>query len=216
MKAERSSQWERDCQQAEAELGRELPYMLALRNRIVKDEGNCQWRGEYAYKLIELDRWCLHHQPRTIVELGAGFTTVVLSRYASEFRCRLITVEENREWLAKVAGWIPEYYRHEALIVPQMRDGDGVRYQGLPNVDSVDLLYVDGPAVHGPPKACLDAVRLVQAGVVVRNLLFDMRRASVDAFREVEGYGFEPGGTYEWSCPDYIRPRRHHTWFWRK
>ena len=211
----KSERWEKDCQAAENDLSKELPQIHTLRHLIALEHGSCQWRGEYAYKLIELQEWCLKQQPRTILELGSGYTTVVLSRYARDFGARLVTVEEDQNWLSKVQGWIPEWYRQEVYISASVRENGGIRYCSLPDLDGIDLLYVDGPSVVGPPTACLDAVVLAQR-TRVANLLYDMRHISVDAFRDVPGYGFEPGGSYEWSCPEYLRARRHHSWFWRK
>lgn len=214
-KPARSEQWAKDCQQAEAELARELPRMQDLRIRLSKENGSFQWRGEYAYKLIELHEWCLKQQPRTILELGSGYTTVVLSHYACEFGARLVTVEEDANWLKQVLSWIPEWEQQRVHIAATVRENGGIRYRSLPELEGIDLLYVDGPSVIGPPTACLDAVELAQR-TRVSNVFFDIRHISVDAFRDVPGYGFEPGGSYEWACPEYLRPRRHHSWFWRK
>jgi predicted O-methyltransferase YrrM len=171
-------------------------------------------------QLVELQHWCRNNQPQTIVELGSGFTTLVLSAYAAEFRGkRLITVEEDEGWLEAVKKDVPEWATVEWFSTPRVVENETVRYAELPRPGEIDLLYVDGPngEYMGKSRACMDAIRLVESGVKVNNVLFDQRNFSVAEFKaKVTGYGFEPGASVELSTPVYLRPFRHHSWFWRK
>ena len=171
-------------------------------------------------QVVELQQWCRNNQPQTIVELGSGFTTFVLAAYAAEYRGkRVITVEEDDTWRDAVEQDIPEWAIVEWFSAKRVVENETVRYAKLPKLDEIDLLYVDGPngEYMGKSRVCTDAIRLVQSGVKVNNLLFDQRNISVAQFKvAVEGYGFEPGASVELSTPIYLRPFRHHSWFWRK
>jgi hypothetical protein len=215
MKPQQNPRYPEDCRQAEADLKDNMPWLFAMRAEGVP------WNNFYAYKLTELNDWCLANQPRVILELGSGWTTFVMSRYTADFGARLITVEENSEWRDQgVMPRIPEWARVEWFMSPTVVEGELIRYQYLPqSLPEIDLLYVDGPASDGKGKAVAgaDAVRLIESGVQVKSILVDIRTSTVDYMRSrLQGYGFEPGGTYPWAKPEYLRPRRHHSWFWRK
>jgi hypothetical protein len=205
LKPDISPRWLKDCEQAHKDLAQNLPAVFAAASKHSSKDGGAQWAQHRSYQLAELQTWCEQRQPRVILELGSGWSTFVLSRYAAEFGARLVTVEENAEW-AQV----------EWFISPTVVK-DTVRYQSLPELAEIDLLYVDGPASDfgGRPIPGDDA-NILAARCLVKHVLFDIRRSSVDLFREVPGYHFEPGGTYPWAKPEYLRPRRHHSWFWRK
>lgn len=210
----RSPQWPADCQEAEKDLARNLPSLHALR------KGGPPWYDFYSYKLTELHEWCLAHMPKVILELGSGYTTHVMARYAAEFGAKLVTVEENDQWRQnEVMKRLPDWAHVEWFPSPATVEGETIHYQRLPDLPEIDLLYVDGPAsdLCGRPLAGTDAVRLLQS-VKPKHVLFDIRHLSVEAFREATfgEYVFYCGGSYESLAPDYLRPRRHHSWFVRK
>ena len=171
-------------------------------------------------QVLELQQWCRNNQPNTIVELGSGFTTLVMAAYAAEFRGkRLITVEEDDGWRDAVKKDLPDWANVEWFSSPRVVENETVRYAELPRPDEIDLLYVDGPNGEylGKSRVCMDAIRLIESGVKVNNVLFDQRNISVQAFKtRIEGYGFESGASMESGTPIYLRPFRHHSWFWRK
>lgn len=212
-----NEKYQEACACAERDLPRNMPALCAIAKAT-----KCQWYSFYAYKLTELHDWCLANQPRTILELGSGWTTLIMARYAAEFSSRLVTVEESKEWRETgPLSLLPDWARVEWHMSPRVIENKMVRYASLPQLDSIDLLYVDGPSsdcLGGSEHAGADAVRLVESGVAVKHMLVDIRNATVDYIRDSVGdrYGFEPGGTYKWSKPWYLRPMRHHSWFWRK
>lgn len=208
--------WEAALHQAKADFKNEVRLLHGFLER----NPDIKWPLHRYYQIAELQSWCYSNQPAVVVELGSGYTTVILDCYAKEFvGKRIVSVEEDEAWRQHVATKImPEWASVEWFVAPRIVEGNTVRYERLPDLPEIDLLYVDGPNADymGKSLGCLDAVRLVQAGVKVNNVLFDMRNDSVDLFREVAGYGFEPGGSYKWSRPAYLRPLRHHSWFWRR
>lgn len=203
-------QWEKDCLAAQADLARLMPSLHAAKQ---KSE---HWRDWYEYKLIELDRFCYTHQPRVILELGSGWTTRILTRYSTEFSARLVTVEQSEEWRkeTEARGGGQEWF-----MSPAVASGDRIRYANLPQLERIDLLYVDGPASSRGDReyTCEDAVLLAKS-TDVRHVLFDIRSESAQLFLNECGdrYHYEAGGTMPWTQPVYLRPRRHHSWFYKR
>jgi hypothetical protein len=210
-----SPTWSADCHEAERDLAANLPSLFNLR------KGGPNWYEFYSYKLTELHHWCLTHMPKVILELGSGYTTHVFARYAAEFRAKLVTVEENDKWrenevMKRLPAWSNvEWHTSQSEVV-----GGAIHYASLPKLTEIDLLYVDGPASDGKGQVGIggdDAVRVLEL-VKPKHVLFDIRHSSVDLFKAAtfESYYFYPGGSYECRTPDYLRPRRHHSWFARK
>jgi hypothetical protein len=210
--------WQQFATLAKAEFTRECRLIAGLLER--KPELKKHFPDHRYIQLTELQQWCRQNQPRVIVELGSGFTTIVMAAYAAEFRGkRLITVEEDDGWREAVCKDLPEWAQVEWFSAPRVVENGTVRYARLPDLPEIDLLYVDGPNGEycGKSMVCVDAIRLIESGVKVNNVLFDMRNISVAEFKgQVSGYGFEPGASIELSTPVYLRPFRHHSWFWRK
>ena len=209
--------WQDACIDAERSFPARHPTLDRLRK--LSPDWQKSWAGHRSLQLDDLDDWCVANQPRVILELGSGWTTVVLARYCAEFKGRLITVEENEGWRDKsVMPLMQEWCKIEWYMSPSTVENNTTFYRSLPpGLKDIDLLYVDGPAGYGPKAyAAVDAVRLVQAGIRPRNILFDIRHDSVDVFKLVEGYGFHPGISYPSPKPWYLRSCRHHSWFWRK
>lgn len=133
----------------------------------------------YPWKLMELHWFCEQRKPRTIVELGSGWTTCVFAAYAKAHPgVKVTTVESNREYaeqvkerLSLVDGIEPAWHITDVVI-----EGDNCRFRSLPDTRA-DLLYVDGPDNRregGEPYVCVDADH-----IHARWVLFDWRFSSV-------------------------------------
>lgn len=219
MKPERHPHWGNAILQAEADLARNMPTVWAARQKYPNWQP--QWIQHRSLQITELAEWCYQHQPKVILELGSGWTTFVMARYACEFRSRLVAVEENNDWRTSgVLGDLPDWAHVNWWMSRVTGDNVTRHYEELPpDLPEIDLLYVDGPNCDAFGRSMIgsDAVRVVEAGARPKHVLFDMRHNAVDLFRErVEGYHWEPGGSYELSKPWYLRACRHHSWFWRK
>lgn len=206
-----SESWARACKAAHDDLPRNLPAFCVAFN-------GQKMPQHRAYQVTELHHWCLENQPRVILELGSGTTTFILARYATEFGARLVTIEENSAWRDTIK--LPDWAQVQWFMSPVFCKGKHIRYTHYPDdLPEIDLLYVDGPNtdVLGRPLTGTDAVHICRQSLV-KNILFDMRAVSVDYFRDEIGdeYGWEPGGSIELCRPWYLRPTRHHSWFWRK
>ena len=219
MKRTRHPLWQEYAEQADRDLAVRLPAVVATRQR--DPNWRNYWPGHRSLQLIELHEFCLQTMPKMILELGTGYTTFVMARYAVEFKAKLVSVEENMDWLQNhVAGMLPQWNTVSFWGSPVITDNGTRRYETMPSdLPEIDLLYVDGPNCDYMGKSLTgsDAVKLVQSGVRPKHILFDMRHASVDLFRsEVDGYCWEPGMSYEIARASYLRGTKHHSWFWRK
>ena len=157
------------------------------------------WHDCYWAKARDLWSKLCAIQPRVILELGSGVTTAIFARYRVRYGGDVYTVD------------VPEYAQATAQAV------EGVHFIHataeyhapdcwysfeMPDVPSVDLLYVDGPDLKG--MVGTDAVR-VRACVPVRHILFDMRARSVMYF-----VNSSFGDRYT------LKKKGHHTWLLAK
>ena len=98
--------------------------------------------AEIALYLVEKIR---ETKPAVIVELGSGSSTMILALAVERFApdARLISVEQDEEYAAEVAGrvaaWPQVSVRHAALV------NGWYDRSALSDIRTVDLLIVDGP-----------------------------------------------------------------------
>lgn len=168
------------------------------------------WTPDYAVKLLELDRIVSRVQPKTVLEIGSGATSLILKK-APHYAC-----VEDVNW---------------GGTATRIRTGDRVRFDRtaaaaaslLVEGGSLDLLYVDGPnsdsGVEGKPLICTDARDLVEQGIFPKSILFDLRVNSVKEVAPVlfgAGYKAELSGWSEAALDGmwFLAPLRQHTWFY--
>lgn len=139
-------------------------------------------------KLVELQRFLDTFKPRMIVEFGRGDSSPVLAEYAKETGGSMVSIDHTWETgllhRAKSAT-VPVYVMQENVTLESFRDPRrrhrhyGERYLDfLPPI--IDLAYVAGnlsDEVYGPS---VDVINLVNSGYIVRHVLFDGLRKSVD------------------------------------
>ncbi len=185
------------------------------------------------YKLLELAMYMDQLQPRSILELGSGVTTAVLAEYANlRTDSVVVSVDESEHYLKKTQErLIPELrdritFCHSARQT-EIIDGtevcyyDPSYYSYLPT-KAIDLVYVDGPFCESPKTPgrnmpCVDILRLIESGYILRNILFDFRIVSVRYFlRSQFGFAYQSH-----LHPNVVAPEediwpvvtpRHHTW----
>lgn len=219
------------CNEAHAVLPELLP-------RVAETMARQRTEGGYAhrfseYKLLELDKYLENIKPRTILELGSGSTTAVQAEYAfSNPNAVVVSVEQNENFLSKTLERLDPIVRDSIIMCSctrqvEMNDNVEVCYytpeyfRYFPD-KIIDIVYVDGPVcksptVEGQLMPCVDIIRLLESGYVVKNILLDYRIPTIHYFRTSR---FAP--LYE----VYLHPRavtleediwpvyetRHHSW----
>lgn len=178
-----------------------------------------KWQSFVPYKLLEL--WNILHviKPRCIVEHGSGCSTAVFAEYCrqSEGRVHFTTMDESHSWQSLVRLYLGEAGNEINWCVrAAIRDGDTFRYFGAAP-SACDFLYVDGPANtidDHQEGACLDCISYAGNNQELRTIVFDIRRASVAAFKRnyvSEEFTFDNSAWAESDVPFYLSAVRHHT-----
>ena len=125
-------------------------------------QGVNDWRLATAFSappelLLRAFRELATGRPRTLVELGAGASTLVLARiiHRQRLSCRLVAVEHDSDYLAAIAqeveleGLAEHVTLLHAPLEPLAIDGyDGLWYRReeiLKETSAVDVLIIDGP-----------------------------------------------------------------------
>lgn len=115
-------------------------------------------------------------RPRTVVELGAGASTLVTARALERNGAgRLISFDQHEDFVRATAAWLTEYRLSADLratrLVPSPGDWPGLWYDVRSLVGPIDMLIVDGPPwtvhpyVRGAAESLFD--RIPVGGVVL-------------------------------------------------
>lgn len=100
---------------------------------------------------------------KSIVELGAGQTTLLLDALKLEFGLDVVTLEHSHEWAAKIGGQVESEIQTLPLVEKTVFEHRSEVYDfsctDLPN--KIDLLIVDGPAGrrHRSRWGCLEFIK---------------------------------------------------------
>jgi hypothetical protein len=166
------------------------------------------WKADtfLLHRLVDL---VAEHRPRTVVELGAGATTLVLARalQMTGHGGRLFSYDQNADFLPAVGRWLAEHDAvaelHHAPLSVRPDDWPGLWYRLDEIPREIDMLVIDGPpwAIHPFVRGAADSLfpRLAPGAVVV---LDDAARPGERLIarrwkREWPGiaFTFESGGT---------------------
>jgi hypothetical protein len=124
-----------------------------------KSWGNSRWIAGELYVEIMLHYLRMDHQPyfpvvRNVFELGSGYTTVLLSHHVERRPDVTVTSLEHMEgWWAKAASEAPNVnvVLTPLILYRETPEGDQFRWYEmptgifLPDLESIELLLVDGP-----------------------------------------------------------------------
>lgn len=130
------------------------------------------WKADVGLLAFLADH-VLKEKPRTIVEFGAGATSLVISRaldLAGVQDPTFISFEQHADYCERTAAWLSEFggcssIRH-APLVPAPEPWPGLWYDHGPLPEEIDLLLIDGPpwTVHpftrGGAESLFDRVRV--------------------------------------------------------
>jgi predicted O-methyltransferase YrrM len=133
------------------------------------------WKADTGYLSLIVDH-IKAVRPRSVVELGAGASSLVtgkaLQRYGGG---RLTSLDQHSGFVRATRDWLHEHGVDAALhavpLLPAPGDWHGVWYDTSPVPDTIDLLLIDGPPwtihpfVRGAAEALFD--RLPVGGTVL-------------------------------------------------
>jgi predicted O-methyltransferase YrrM len=98
-------------------------------------------------------------RPRHIVEFGCGESTYVLAPWAAHNAARLVSVENDRQWLDRVRADLHEYghavdWTHARLRIQRqgLRSFYGYHFGAVPidaRLQRADMVIIDGPHATG-------------------------------------------------------------------
>jgi hypothetical protein len=126
-------------------------------------------------------------RPRVVLELGSGTSTAWFAAYARKHAAKVISIDQNREWLNAAAAAAAEIGPVETVFAPVVAEAGGARYDlSLPDADFV---YLDGPSPRGlspAPGAGVvyqDVPNLLRRGGRPDVIVVDSRGATIDYMR---------------------------------
>lgn len=162
----------------------------------------------YPVKLLELAYILQQVQPKTVLEIGSGATSLLLCK-AHRYACL-----EEKQW-----GGTAERLLENGRVCYRQTIPAAISL--LVDGGSLDLLYVDGPNNENPEGLqyiCTDARDLVEKGICPRHILVDLRCTSVKDMWPVlkeAGYRASPSTwtAHLFGRPWFIAPLKQHTWF---
>ena len=140
-----------------------------------------------AYKLWCLSELLAAHDPKRILELGSGSSTIVFANHAREHEGSLLSFDESKEWAANTARLAGigkddsiEIRSAEKLFLPH-HDPPEVKYDV--RIDGeYDLVFVDGPSLRIDGAKRKDAVNsnVFELECMPRVIVVDGRRATAE------------------------------------
>jgi hypothetical protein len=229
-----AERYKRECLQARRKLPEYLPRVHEFILRQQKSGGHYHLFSEY--KALELWQYLLRLAPSHILELGSGATTSVMAEYVSLRKdVTLVSVDQDENYLNRTRQGLDPAVRdnvHFELCKRMVREIGGLEvcYYDPKSLmrfpeNRIDLVYVDGPANKSPTRAgrlmpCIDSVRILQAGHLVKYFLFDYRISSVlyfcdSFFSQYYHKDLHHQVLREQGEPWLIGPVRHHSFLSR-
>jgi hypothetical protein len=129
---------------------------------------------------IRLLLW--RHRPRHIVELGAGFSTLIFADWCRKEGAKLTSIEQNESWARHVAATIGAT-DNIAILVREARIDGRTRTYVWEMPSDADFVYVDGPGNAGRDtikRACGDMVRAFDSEIFPRVIVVERRTPTID------------------------------------
>jgi predicted O-methyltransferase YrrM len=122
-------------------------------------------------------------QPKSLLELGSGRTTIYLSEYAGKRGAKLVSVEQNPEWVAfnRLVCRIGRLSEQFVQYVPLQDDGFYSVGRLSEIVERPDFVFIDGPAATeartsqvGFLTSAVSAAKLILVDDVQRSTVHEM------------------------------------------
>jgi predicted O-methyltransferase YrrM len=114
--------------------------------------------------------WIVDHidraRPASVVELGAGATTLVMARamQVAGYHGRIVSFDQHEDFVAATRTWLADHglsvdLRHAPIVSPTLKWRDlWYDLDGVP--ETIDLLVIDGPPWTIRPSVRAEAERL--------------------------------------------------------
>lgn len=156
-----------------ADLLRQTEALLQLIPRVNSTTRRLPPSGGWAMSadgLLLLSDLVLQRQPRNILELGSGSSTIWMGLFAKQCGSKLTTVEHDNHYADETARLIKDFgledtvnLRLAELTEIRMNGRDAMWYdpQALEGLDGIDMLVVDGPPKATGPEARLPALSML-------------------------------------------------------
>jgi predicted O-methyltransferase YrrM len=152
----------------------------ALLNRLGLDPDALPKLGSWKADVGLLD-WIVDHvdrvRPESVVELGAGASTLVIAQAmkVAGYRGRIVSYDQHADFVMATRAWLADHglsadLRHAPIVSPTLK-WQHLWYdlEGIP--DSIDMLLIDGPpwtvrpTVRGQAERLFD--RVARGGIVI-------------------------------------------------
>lgn len=142
-------------------------------------------------KLTELWQLLIKYRPKSILELGPGWTTFIFDLYCKKYDAIYYGFEESEEWLEKLHNNFKKIGLSMPSILKMDKKYPNLFYEVRYDYDwddiinsSLDFIYIDGPAntIDGKEYICSDGVDFcdIERFPSVKAVVFDIRNSSFD------------------------------------
>ena len=103
------------------ESGPERAALAAEHARYCRDISSEKMAADLGFSTF-LQLWCLAHKPKRVVDLGSGFTSYVLRRYAAAAAsqgkgCEVWSVDDDAAWLGRTRDYLVEMKQDPARLM---------------------------------------------------------------------------------------------------
>lgn len=172
---------------------------------IAANRGAAKNISKMSARIFDLIYLLRRHRPRSIVELGSGFTTAAFARYARRAGATFISIDENPDWVnsatlpALSEAGINDFFP----LIAERKESEAGRWYDTTIPADTDFLYVDGPSSRNKTVAsfaCLDALNTLDAGATPNLIVFDGRTPTILTVLQSKH-----GERYSWSFQEKFR-----------
>lgn len=124
-----------------------------------------------AQELLRLTRFVQEKEPRLILEVGSGTSTIWLGYCAEAWGGKIVSLDHDEYFASRTRAAVAEHQLEETVdvrvapLTPVEIDGDTYEWYALSaieDVESVDVLIVDGPPSSAGESSRLPAVPLLR------------------------------------------------------
>lgn len=131
-------------------------------------------------RLVHLEKIIKKNKPKVIFELGSGVSTVWMSYIINKHNldCKIFSFEDNKFYLDKLLKNIDFNilknitFSLKKLKLFKHKDRRFVRYDSLPTLENVDLLYIDGPVMYEYKK--FENIKFIKSGDINHILINEL------------------------------------------
>ena len=132
-------------------------------------------------RLVHLEKIIKKNKPKVIFEFGSGASTVWMSYIINKHNldCKIFSFEDNKYYLDKLSKNIDFnilktlLFSLKKLKLFKHKDRRFVRYDSIPSLENVDLLYIDGPVMYEYKKK-FENCKFIKSGDIIHMLINEL------------------------------------------